>query len=984
MKILKTQTLRGPNYWSIRYDKLIVARLDLEDLRDRPSNTIPGFYDGLVTSLPSLIEHFCSPGVRGGFLSRLQDGTMMGHIIEHVALELQTLAGMDVGFGRTRETATPGVYQVVFSYENEKAGRYALRAALRLCESVIEDGRYLGDELQKDLADLRELKAEASLGPSTEAVVREAESRNIPWMELGVRHLLQFGYGKQQKRMQASLTGQSGILGVELACDKEGTKQMLGNAGIPVPKGAVVYSLAELEDSLDWLGGYPIVIKPLDGNHGRGITLDVRSWDQAEAGYDRARGVSDGVIVEHYYKGRDHRVLVINHKVVAVAERIPAHVVGNGVDTIETLVEQENRNPARGEGHDNVLTQITLDRTTDKLLDAQGFDLDTVLKKNEICYLRETANLSTGGVAIDRTDEIHPDNVWIAERASRLIGLDVAGIDIVTDDISRPMKEVEGVIVEVNAAPGLRMHVCPSKGVARNVAGPIIDMLFPPGAPTRIPIVAITGTNGKTTTTRLTAHIFRQMYETVGFTTTDGIYLGDRLVEKGDTTGPVSARMILEDPTVDMAVLETARGGLLRSGLAFKQCDIGVVLNVAADHLGIGDINTIEELARLKAVVPESVKPDGYVVLNADDWRVAEMADRVDAQVVYFSMDAENELVRSHVKKGGVAAVYEEGYLSILQRDWLLRIEKAEQVPLTMGGLAPFMIANALAASLTAFVHGIKIEDIRTALRTFKASAQQVPGRMNLFNLGHCHALVDYAHNPAGYEAVGSFVKNWPGPSLGVIGVPGDRRDEDILELGQIAFDIFDQVVIKEDSDRRGRDVGAVAELLVEGIELGKAAQLAAAAEQADAEVELDVQSDPQGSDASAEIETTAGKGFGAAAGGKKSGSKSKLAPAADAEPTAQAESAAEKPFHSVVLDEIKAIEWALDNAPENGLVVILPESVGIAIELIKARNPLPDGLGPVGAAETPAPKGMAYPSKPVSGSAELVMTGAVAVKAAP
>ena len=972
MKILKTQTLRGPNYWSIRYDKLIVAKLDLEDLRDRPSNTIPGFYDGLVTSLPSLIEHFCSPGVRGGFLSRVHEGTMLGHIIEHVALELQSLAGMDVGFGRTRETATPGVYQVVFSYENEKAGRYAMRAALRLCEVVIEDGRYPNDELQKDIEDLRDLRNEASLGPSTEALVREAESRGIPWMELEVRNLLQFGYGKRQKRVQASLTANSGILGVELACDKEGTKQMLGNAGIPVPKGAVVYSLDELEDSLDWLGGYPIVIKPLSGNHGRGITLDIQSWEQAEIAYDRARTVCDGIIVEHYYKGRDHRVLVVNHKVVAVAERIPAHVVGNGIDTIEALVEKENRNPARGEGHDNVLTQIQLDRTSDKLLELQGFDLDTVLKKDKVCYLRETANLSTGGVAIDRTDEIHPDNAWIAERASRLIGLDVAGIDIVTDDISKPLKEVDGVIVEVNAAPGLRMHVSPSTGVPRNVAGPIIDMLFPPDEPTRIPIVAITGTNGKTTTTRLTAHIFKQMYETVGFTTTDGIYLGDRLVEKGDTTGPQSARMILEDPTVDMAVLETARGGLLRSGLAFKQCDIGVVLNVAADHLGIGDINTIDELAKLKAVVPESAKADGHVVLNADDWRVAEMAEHVDAQVVYFSMDAENELVRSHVKNGGVAAVYEEGYLSILQRDWLLRIEKAESVPVTMGGRAPFMIANALAASLTAFVHGVKIEDIRTALRTFDVSAQKIPGRMNLFNLGHCHALVDYAHNPAGYEAVGSFVKNWPGASLGVIGAPGDRRDEDMLALGGLSVDIFDRVVIKEDNDTRGRTVGEVADLITQGIEESLGRQLET--EVAEQEAESQETETALPADSATGESSTAGKGF-AVKGRRKSKAKTDVSGSqSSSEPNSR--SSSDQPFYSIILDEAEAIEWALDNATEGSLVVILPEKVDAAIKLIEARNPLPDTFGT--ATEAAPPKGMAYPSIPISGAVDAEMNSAV------
>ncbi len=915
MKILKTQTLRGPNYWSIGYTKLIVVRLDLEELADRPSDMIPGFYDGMVIAMPSLVEHFCSPGCRGGFLSRVQGGTMMGHIIEHIALELQTLAGMDVGFGRTRETATPGVYQVVFEYENEEAGRYAARAAVRLCQSIIETGSYPNVELQKDLDDLRELRVAASLGPTTEALVREAEARKIPWFELEVRGLLQFGYGKYQKRVQASLTAYSNILGVELASDKESTKQMLGNAGIPVPKGSVVYSLRELEDALDYLGGYPIVIKPLDGNHGRGITLEIQTWEEAEIAYDKARDVSDGVIVEHYYKGRDHRILVVNHKVVAVAERVPAHVVGNGKDTIETLIDVENRDPRRGEGHDNILTQIQLDRTTEKLLDNQSYDLDTVLEPGQICYLRETANLSTGGIAIDRTDEIHPETVWIAERASRLIGLDVAGIDVVTEDISQPMRAVNSVIVEVNAAPGLRMHVAPSQGVARNVAGPILEMLLPPGEPTRIPIVAITGTNGKTTTTRLTAHIFRQVYDTVGFTTTDGIYLGDHLLEKGDTTGPQSAQMILQDPTVEMAVLETARGGLLRSGLAFSQCDVGVVLNVAADHLGLGDINTIDELAKLKAVVAEAVHADGYVVLNADDERVAAMADHVKAKVAYFSMDAENPLVRSHVQNGGIAAVYEEGHISILQQDWLLRIEKAERVPLTMGGKAPFMIANALAASLVGFVQGVKIEEIRAALRSFKVSAQKIPGRMNLFNLGRYHALVDYAHNPAGYAAVGSFVKNWTGTCVGVIGAPGDRRDQDFVELGELAVEIFDRVVVKEDDDTRGREPGEVAGLIAQGI-----AQA------------------PEG---------------------------------ALAEP------------HQTMLNETEAIEWALDNAPEGGLVVILPESVSRAITLIKARGPVSEGIEPVEDPIIFSPKGSAYAGKSLSAMTATVMTGVEALNGA-
>ena len=875
MKILQTQTLRGPNYWSIRRSKIVLIRLDLEDLADRPSNTIPGFYDSLVAILPSLEEHYCSPGCRGGFLSRLREGTMMGHILEHVALELQTLADMPVGFGRTRETATPGIYQVAIEYQIETVGRYAVRAALRLCQSIVETGTYPAAELAKDLEDLIKLRDEAAQGASTDALVKEAETLGIPWMHLETCDLFQFGYGKYQKRVQAALTSNSNILGVELACDKEKTKKILASMGVPVPLGMTIYSFGELKDAIDRLG-YPIVIKPLNGNHGRGITIDIKSWEHAEIGYDRARDVSNGVIVEHFYQGSDHRILVVNHKVVAVAERVPAHVVGDGVTTISALVDRENQDVRRGTGHDNMLTKIELDDSTAEMLDRQGFTLNTILPLDRVCYLRATANLSTGGIAIDRTDEIHPDTVWLAERVSRIIDLDVAGIDVITTDITKPLREVDGTIVEVNAAPGLRMHISPCQGVGRNVAAPILKMLFPPGTPTRIPIVAVTGTNGKTTTTRLIAHIFSQVYDNVGYTTTDGIYVGDRAIEKGDTTGPQSAQVILQDPTVDIAILETARGGILRSGLAFQHCDVGVILNVAADHLGLGDIETIDQLAKVKGVIAEAVHLDGYAVLNADDERVAAMAKDVPGKVAYFSMNPDNPLVQAHVGRGGIAAVYAQDYLTILQQDWVHRIEKVDRVPLTLGGRAPFMIANALAASLAAFVQGVNVDRIRLALRSFRASAQQTPGRMNLFNLGRYHALVDYAHNPAGYAAVGSFVKNWTGPTIGAIGGPGDRRDEDLIELGKLAATFFDRVIVKEDDDPRGRKCGEVAELIVHGIE----------------QVATDMNT-----------------------------------------PIA----------HSIMLNETEAIEWALDNAPENSLVTIFADNITRAIALIMSRNPIPD-----------------------------------------
>ncbi|MDZ4871340.1 MAG: Cyanophycin synthetase [Chroococcidiopsis cubana SAG 39.79] len=819
MRILKIQTLRGPNYWSIRRHKLILMRLDLEELAEQPTNQIPGFYEGLVETLPSLESHFCSPGCRGGFLMRVREGTMMGHVVEHIALELQELAGMSVGFGRTRETSTPGIYQVVFDYEDEQAGRYAGRAAVRMCQSIVEQGRYPQAELEQDLQDLKELYRDAALGPSTEAIIEEAAAKGIPWMNLGARFLIQLGYGANQKRVQATMSDRTGILGVELACDKESTKRILGNAGVPVPQGTTISYLDELEDAIASVGGYPIVIKPLDGNHGRGITIDIRTWEEAEAAYDAAKEVSRAVIVERYYVGRDHRVLVVDGKVVAVAERVPAHVVGDGESTIEQLIEETNQDPNRGEGHDNVLTKIQLDRTSFQLLERQGYTLDTVLTEGEVCYLRATANLSTGGIAVDRTDDIHPENAWLAQRVAKIVGLDITGIDIVTSDISRPLRETEGVIVEVNAAPGFRMHVAPSRGIPRNVAGAVLDMLFPPGTPSRIPIIALTGTNGKTTTTRLTAHLIKQSGKVVGYTTTDGTYIGDYLVEPGDNTGPQSAQLILQDPTVEVAVLESARGGILRSGLAFDASDIGVVLNVAADHLGIGDIDTLEQMAHLKSVVAEAVQPNGYAVLNADDPLTAQMRDRVKSKLAWFSMSPDNPLIQEHTQQGGLAAVYENGYLSILQGDWTLRIEQAANVPLTMGGRAPFMIANALAASLAAYAYGVQIEQIRAGLATFRASSSQTPGRMNLFNLGEYHALVDYAHNPHSYEALGGFIRNWTaGERIGVIGGPGDRRDEDFIMLGRLSAEIFDRIIIKEDDDNRGRPRGDAAELISKGI----------------------------------------------------------------------------------------------------------------------------------------------------------------------
>ena len=816
MEILKVQTLRGPNYWSIRHQKLIVIQLDLGELTKKPSDEIADFYQELIEVFPN------STSPRWNvFLKRLAEGLFLEKIVPQVALELQYLAGMPVEFNCTRSTSTSGVYQVIFEYLDEKAGRYAARAAVRLCQSLADRGYYPDSELEQDLRDLKELLVEGAIGPSTEAIAKEAEARGIPWMQLSTRAMTQLGYGANQKRIQATQSDRTSILGIELASDKEATKEILQKYGIPVPRGVTIRYYDQLEGAIEQVGGFPLVIKPLDCNHGRGVTININSWREAEAAFDTAIAISKlrEVIVERYHLGRDHRVLVVNGKVVAVAERVPAHVVGDGRSTIEELIDSTNRDPRRGAGHENVMTLIELDRGSFELLYQQKCTLETVLREGEICYLRATANLSTGGIAIDRTDEIHPHNIWLAKRAAQIIGLDIAGIDLVTPDISRPLPEVNGVVIEVNAAPGFRMHVCPSQGKSRNVAAPVLDMLFPPGSKSRIPIIALTGTNGKTTTTRLIAHILRQTQRTVGYTTTDGTYVGDYLIRAGDNTGPQSAELILQDPTVEVAVLETARGGILRSGLGFDACDVGIILNVTGDHLGIDGIDTIEDMAALKSVVAEATLPDGYAILNADDPLVVAMAQRTQAQVAYFSMNPFNELVQSHIWQGGLAAVYENGYLSILKADQTLRIEQAINVPLTLGGLAPFMIANALAASLAAFTQGVALSDIRQALTTFRASVSQTPGRMNLFNLGKYHALVDYAHNPASYRALGSFVTNWTGERIGVVGAPGDRRDEDFITLGRLSAQMFNRIVVKEDDDTRGRRRGEVANLICQGIE---------------------------------------------------------------------------------------------------------------------------------------------------------------------
>jgi cyanophycin synthetase len=815
MRILEINAMRGPNYWSVNRHKLIVMVLDLEELEDFPTNTLNGFNDRLKAMFPTMYGHRCSVGTPGGFFQRLEEGTWMGHVIEHIALEIQSLAGMNVGFGRTRTYGQHGVYNVVFDYMEEKVGRFAARAAVRIAEALIAGDIY---DLAADIQEMRELREGERLGPSTGSIIEEAEARGIPWIRLNKYSLCQLGYGANQKRIQATVSSQTSSIGVELACDKEDTKHLLEQFQIPIPKGEIVRSESGLKEAVGDVG-FPLVIKPVSGNHGRGITTNIHTLEDAIVAFHAAKEVSKTVIVERFITGDDYRLLVIDFKLVAAAKRTAAHVVGDGVSTVQQLVDLVNSDPRRGYGHEKVLTQITINDLTLGILEDQGLTVDSVIPKGQFLKLKDTANLSTGGTAEDVTDVVHPYNIFMAERIARIIDLDICGIDIMTTDIGQPLPETGGAVLEVNAGPGFRMHLSPSEGLPRNVAGHVIDMLYPPGSTSRIPIVAVTGTNGKTTTTRLIAHMMRMRGFKVGYTTTDGVYIQNRLLMTGDCTGPASAEFVLKDPTVDFAVLECARGGLLRAGLGFKRCDIGIVTNVAPDHLGLKGIHTLDQLAKVKGVIPETVLPDGYAILNADDDRVYEMRNNVKCNVALFSMDETNPRILKHMKQGGLSAIYENGYITLARGEWKMRITKAVNVPLTIDGKAAFMIQNVLPAVLTGYTRGLSIEDIKVALESFIPSPAQTPGRLNIFNFKHFTIMLDYAHNPAGLRALHKLVEKMDGsPKVGIVAGIGDRRDEDNRELGHIAAEMFDEVIIRQDRNLRGKTEEELIALVLEGV----------------------------------------------------------------------------------------------------------------------------------------------------------------------
>ncbi len=837
MKILDRSVYLGPSLYA--HFPVIRMTVDLGVLEEWPTGRLgAAFTEPLIAALPGLSQHGCSYGEPGGFIKRLgeEGGTWLGHVLEHSAIEIQNMAGEAVTFGKTRSADEKGVYDVVYEYDEAEVGLEAGRLAVHLLHSLLPSDLRPAEALPEGFAwevwrdRFIRFTQRRALGPSTAALLKAARERDIPFLRLNRYSLVQLGHGRYQRRVQATVTSETRHIAVEIASDKEETNRILADLGLPVAKQELAYDQEEAAAAAGRIG-YPVVVKPLDANHGRGVSIRMENAAQVHAAFDHARQHARSVVVESFIEGFDHRMLVVNGELLAVAQRMPGHVVGDGERTIEALVEELNKDPRRGIGHEKVLTRIEFDHQAMRLLEQKGYGKETVPAKGERVFLRSTGNLSTGGTSIDRTDVIHPDNRQMAVRAAKAIGLDVAGVDFLTTDISRSYKETGGAICEVNAAPGFRMHVAPSEGTPRDVAGPVMEMLFPPGNPSRIPIASVTGTNGKTTTARMLAHAFKMTGRHVGLATTDGVYIDGHRTVEGDMTGPIAARMILRDPSVDVAVLETARGGLLKRGMGYRKCNVGAVLNVQADHLGLRGVNTLEDLARVKRIVIEVARDTA--VLNADDPLCLKMAAHTKAQICYVTMTPSHGLVKEHIRAGGRAAALEQGIngemITLYDHGAHMPLLWTHQIPATLEGRAIHNVQNAMFAAAMAYSMGLKLEDIRHGLRTFDTTFFQAPGRMNVFDDHPFKVILDYGHNPAAVEAMCRLVQRLgsKGRKIVVLAAPGDRRDEDVREIARLAAGVFDLYLCRRDDHLRGRRPDEVPiilrnSLLEHGVEAAK------------------------------------------------------------------------------------------------------------------------------------------------------------------
>ena len=844
MKILERNVYVGPSLYA--HFPVIKLVLDLGPLEAWPTGRLgPAYVDALVAALPGLQQHGCSYREPGGFIRRMRgddsdpedgrDGTWLGHVFEHVAIELQNIAGEDVSFGKTRSLDVPdgraGVYTVVYEYaqrdEGIEAGELAIRLLCSLLPLDIRPAATVPEDWDWKSArdDYIRYAQRRALGPSTASLVKAAIERDIPWLRLNEQSLIQLGHGKYQQRIQATVTGRTSYIAVELAQDKEETNKILANCGLPVPRQELVRSADRAARAAERLG-YPVVTKPFDGNHGRGISIGLKTPDEVRTGFATAAEHSSSVIVETFLSGDDHRLLVVNGELIAATRRTPGRVIGDGTRSIRALVEIVNQDPRRGVGHEKVMTRLEMDAQADMMLNRQGLSPDSVPAAGQEVLLRSTANLSTGGTATDVTDIIHPDNREMAIRAVTAIGLDVGGVDFLCPDIAESYKAAENKgsgICEINAAPGFRMHVAPSEGTPRDAAGPVIDMLFPPGSASRVPIAGITGTNGKTTTSRMLAHIAKMAGYTPGLTTTDGVYIDGQRTVEGDMTGPVATRMVLADPSIDIAVLELARGGLLRAGMGVPYINVGAVLNVKSDHLGLRGIDTLEQLAEVKRIVVEVARD--CAVLNADDDNVIRMSAHTDAKALcYVTVNPQpglaHEVVREHIRAGGRACALEAGVngqmITLYDKGRHIPLMWTHLIPATLEGRAMHNVSNAMFAAAMAFSLDIKLDAIRQGLRTFDSTFFQAPGRMNVWDEHPFKVIFDYAHNAHAVGVMADLAQRLDvrGRRIVVVAGPGDRRDEDLRDIALAVAGRFDHYVCRRDDGLRGRAPDEVPQMI--------------------------------------------------------------------------------------------------------------------------------------------------------------------------
>lgn len=810
MKIDDLRVFEGRNIYS--HKKCIKMYVNLEGYSEIPTKDIKNFNEKLLKTIPELNKHRCGIDEEHGFRKRLYEGTYMAHVCEHIIIAIQNMLGIDVAYGKSREIENDRYY-IIYEYNYKNTAIETGKVAVKLINSFINEEDY---DFDNAIELLKNTLRKEKIGPSTACIIKEANKRGIPVTRIGDNSVFELGYGKYSKIIEATISSNTKAVAVDIACDKLLTKEILRNQCLPVTSGGLVENVDDLCIKANEIG-YPVVLKPRRGNQGRGVFVNLKNENEVIEAYNLLSNNFDDVMIEKNISGKDYRICIVDGKVIAVSERIPPYIIGDGVSTVKQLIDNINKDSTRGYGHEKPLTKIKIDEELKTYISKENYKLNSIIKKNQKLILRENANLSTGGKATDCTDIICSENIDICERAAKAVGLDICGVDLCCEDISKSAFK-DGAILEINAAPGIRMHQYPSKGKMRNVSKAIIDELFK-NSPSSIPIVSITGTNGKTTTTRLIAHILSKAGYKVGMTTTGGIYIDNKCIYTGDTTGYYSAKAVLNNSEVEAAVLETARGGIIKKGIAYDLADVGVITNITEDHLGIDGIETMEDLAYVKALVGEAVKDTGYVVLNADDPVSMSIINRIKNNIIMFSKDKHNTILRNNIKSGGYGIYIDNDVMYVEKENSVLPVIKVSDIKISVDGKLMYNVENAMAACAAAIGLNINYIDISDGLKSFYGNSYFNPGRFNVYELNNAKIILDYGHNIAGYKSVISGIKKINHKRLvGIIGVPGDRTDKSIEEIGKIAGENFDYIYIKEDKDRRGRDPGDVASILKKGI----------------------------------------------------------------------------------------------------------------------------------------------------------------------